>query len=226
MPSREDLTLRQVIDVVTGDDVASRHDLLRQSIEEAAGPLLRVIKDEAQAAALFPPEDFARFEELLGYSFPPGDAWLARAALTTKDFRADSLGQSSAAQRLAWIGDSKIYDVNSEALVAAFPTAAISDFSIARVARIKRVTLAGAARAVGADRLLLLGKSFVGQYGAAGARDNLSKAMLGEAFEAVLGAVALSGGLEAVRRCYFRRVPLPTTLARLQQETAEMNADP
>ena len=58
----------------------------------------------------------------------------------------------------------------------------------------------------------------------AAARDTLSKGMLGEAFEAVLGAVALSGGPEAVRRCYFRSVPLPTTFAKLQQETAELMA--
>ena len=39
-----------------------------------------------------------------------------------------------------------------------------------------------------------------------------------------MGAVALSGGAEAVRRCYFRSVPLPKTFAKLQHETAELMA--
>ena len=113
-------------------------------------------------------------------------------------------------------------------MVAAFPTAVLGELCVARVSRINRKTLSRAAKEIQIDQLLLLGKSFVGQYGAAEARSKLSKAMLGEAFEAVLGAVALSaGGEEAVRKCYFRSVPLPTTLAKLQQETAElMKADP
>ena len=223
MPPRDELTPRQVIDIASGDNVANRDDLLREGLAEAAGAHHRLFTDEAWAASHFPAEEFARFEERLGYSFPAQDAWLVRAALTTKAFGAESLGQSTAAQRLAWIGDAKICDVLSEALIAAFPTAAHGELCVARTARINRKTLAGAARAVGIDRMLVLSKSYVGSHGAA-ARDELSKGMLGEAFEAVLGAVALSGGPEAVRRCYFRSVPLPTTFARLQQETAELMA--
>ena len=223
MPSREDLTARQVIDLVCGEDAPGRHDLLGQSIEEAAGAHLRIFKDDTASVALFPPYDFARFEELLGYSFPAEDVWLARAALTTKAFGSESHGQSTAAQRLAWIGDAKICDLLCEALVAAFPAAAHGELCVARTARISRRTLAGAARAVGIHRVLLLSRSYVAAHGPA-ARETLSKGMLGEAFEAVLGAVSLSGGVEAVRRCYFRRLPLPATFSKLQQETAELLA--
>ena len=225
MPSRDDLTPRQVIDIVSGDDVTARSDLLRQSIAEAAGAHLRIFNDDIASAALFPPEDFARFEEKLGYSFPAQDAWLARAALTTKSFGAESLGQSTAAVRLAWIGDARIYDIMGEALIAAFPSVAHGELCNARVARISRQTLARAAKAVRIHRILLLGRSYLGPNGgedSAAVRDQLSPGMLGEAYEAVLGAVALSGGLEAVRRCYFRSVPLPTAFAKLQQETAEL----
>lgn len=224
MPSREDLTPRQVIDIVSGEDPAPRNDLLRQAIEEAAGAHLRLFKDEAESAQLFPADEFSRFEERLGYVFPREDAWLACAALTTKAFGYESVGQFLGAQPLAWLGDAKICDVLSEALIAAFPTAGRGELAVARSARVMRKTLACAATELRIDEFLLLGKSYVASFRAGGPRPVPSRDMLGEAFEAVLGAVAVSGGIEAVRRCYFRVAPLPTTLAKLRQETAEMMA--
>ena len=152
----------------------------------------------------------------MGYVFPPQDLWLLRAALTHKSFMAEA-GNFAAAERLAWLGDAHIYCIVGEALVTAFPEGAIGDLALARSARIKRTALSESAKAAGVSELLLLGKSYVVPNQTVDrARAALSPAMLGEAFEAVLGAVSISGGLEAVRKVYFRSAPLPKTLSALR----------
>jgi dsRNA-specific ribonuclease len=216
MPSRDDLTPAQVIDIVSGDDVAGRNDLLRQAIAEAAGGLHQMFTDDEISATFFDAEKFRNFQERLGYVFPEADFWLLRAALTHKSFMAEA-GNFAAAERLAWLGDAKLYFVVGEALVTAFPTAAIGDLAPARSMRIKRTTLSDSAKNAGVHEILLLGKSYITSKGTEeNARSGLSSSMLGEAFEAVLGAVSISGGLEAVRKVYFRSAPLPATISALR----------
>lgn len=106
----------------------------------------------------------------------------------------------------------------TDAMIAAYPSAGIADLTAARIGRISRESLSELARKAGMDGLVLVGKSFVGLGGGSGGT-GLSTGMLGESFEAVLGAVAASGGMEAVRESYFRMAPLPGKLRDLMAET-------
>lgn len=187
---------------------------MRESIADAAGALYStLLADEKAAAKVLPPRRIAEFEHHIGYSFPKDHAWLLRAALVHKSYKAEA-GRYAAADMLSWHGDACLYYLLAESMVAAYPSAGIPDLSGARIARISRESLSELAREAGMDGLVLVGKSFVG-IGSGG----LSTGMLGESFEAVLGAVAASGGMDAVRASYFKMASLPGKFRSLMAET-------
>lgn len=187
---------------------------MRESIADAAGALYStLLADEKATAKVLPPRRIAEFERHIGYSFPKDHAWLLRAALVHKSYKAEA-GRYAAADMLSWHGDACLYYLLAESMVAAYPSAGIPDLSGARIARISRESLSELAREAGMDGLVLVGKSFVG-IGSGG----LSTGMLGESFEAVLGAVAASGGMDAVRASYFKMASLPGKFRSLMAET-------
>lgn len=205
----------------SGDDEA-RRALFRESIADAAGALyLTLLTDEKAAAKVLPPPRIAEFERRIGYSFPKDHAWLLRAALVHKSYKAEA-GRYAAADVLSWHGDACLYTLLAESMVAAYPSAGIPDLTAARIGRISRESLSELAKGAGMDSLVLVGKSFLGISGGGGGGGGgggLSTGMLGESFEAVLGAVAASGGMEAVRASYFKMAPLPGKLRNLMAET-------
>ena len=227
----------QVVALATSNDAEARRALLREAVADAAGALYStLLTDDAAAARVLPPQRLAEFERGIGYSFPKAHTWLLRAALVHKSYKAEA-GRYAAADLLSWHGDACLYHLLSEAFVAAYPAAGVADLTAARIGRISRESLSEVARRAGMDDgLVLVGKSFVGLGGGGGAGGGsggggggggsgngggggLSTGMLGESFEAVLGAVAASGGMEAVRETYFKLAPLPGKLRTLMAET-------
>ena len=214
----------QVVALASSGDAESRRALFREAVADAAGALYStLLTDDSAAAKVLPPPRLAEFERNIGYSFPKEHAWLLRAALVHKSYRAEA-GRYAAADVLSWHGDACLYSLLAESMIAAYPSAGISDLTPARVGRISRESLSKLAREAGMDSLVLVGKSFVGiSSGGGGAAGSgcagLSTGMLGESFEAVLGAVAASGGMDAVRSSYFRMAPLPGKLRTLMAET-------
>lgn len=113
-------------------------------------------------------------------------------------------------QRLEFLGDAVLQLLLSEALYAAFPGEREGALSRRRATLANGATLAVLAREIGLDQALRLGPS----EESSGGRQRTSA--LGDAFEALLGAVYLDAGLEAVRAVALAAYgPLPARLAAL-----------
>lgn len=116
-------------------------------------------------------------------------------------------------QRLEFLGDAVLQLLLSEALYAEFPGEREGVLSRRRAILANGTTLALLARELGLDRALRLGPS----EESSGGRQRTSA--LGDAFEALLGAVYLDAGLEAARAVVRAAYgPLPERLAALGDE--------
>jgi len=120
-------------------------------------------------------------------------AHLARA-LTHASWVQDNPGGGGNNQRLEFLGDSVLQLILTEALFALFPEDREGDLSKRRAILGKGEFLSGLAREIGLDRCLRLGANEEATGGRA--RD----AALEDAFEALVGAVSLDGGLESARQ--------------------------
>ena len=120
-------------------------------------------------------------------------AHLARA-LTHASWAQENPDGGGDNQRLEFLGDSFLQLILTEALFALDPQDREGELSKRRAMLGGGRFLAGLAREIGLDRCLRLG---AGEEAAGGrGRD----AALEDAFEALVGAVALDGGLESARR--------------------------
>ena len=116
-------------------------------------------------------------------------------------------------QRLEFLGDAVLQLLLSEALYAEFPGEREGVLSRRRAILANGTTLALLARELGLDQALRLGPS----EESSGGRQRTSA--LGDAFEALLGAVYLDAGLEAARAVMRAAYgPLPERLAALGDE--------
>jgi len=116
-------------------------------------------------------------------------------------------------QRLEFLGDAVLQLLLSEALYAEFPGEREGVLSRRRAILANGTTLALLARELGLDQALRLGPS----EESSGGRQRTSA--LGDAFEALLGAVYLDAGLEAARAVVRAAYgPLPERLAALGDE--------
>lgn len=127
------------------------------------------------------------------------DPVLARQALThkswTNEHRDSGLGDN---ERLEFLGDAVLDLAISERLMARFPEAPEGVLSKLRAAMVDEVSLSAVARRIGLGELLYLGRG----EEASGGREKPS--LLADAFEAVIAAVYLHGGLKAVFRVVDR----------------------
>ncbi len=129
--------------------------------------------------------DPASLQSRLGYQFK--DQGLLSRALTHR-----SRGRSNN-ERLEYLGDSILGFVMAEALYARFPAAPEGDLTRMRAHLVCGPALAERARSIKVERCLLLGGSVRKSGG--GERD----AILADAFEALVGAVYLDGGMATVK---------------------------
>lgn len=129
------------------------------------------------------------FNELyrkLDYRF--ADPALLQRALTHRSKSSDNN------ERLEFLGDSVLSVVVSAQLYAQFPQLTEGELTRVRASLVRQDTLAGLARVLDLGRWLFLGG---GEYKSGGYdRDSI----LADAFEAVLGAVFVEAGFDAVRR--------------------------
>lgn len=121
----------------------------------------------------------------VGYTFR--DATLARAALT---HRSAGAGHN---ERLEFLGDAILGFLVAELLVAQRPGAREGELTRQRARLVRRETLAARARALNLGAALTLGP---GERKSGGARRD---SILADAFEALLAAIYLDGGLDAAR---------------------------
>nr|BBH95534.1 ribonuclease III [Thermogemmatispora argillosa] len=147
---------------------------------------------------------YRALEEALGVEFR--DPALLQLALTHRSYIYETPGAGRESnERLEFLGDSILAFVCADFLYRTFPQLNEGELSNLRAALVKTETLAQFARDLNLRSFLLLGK---GEQQSGG-----SQRVLASAFEAVLGAIYLDQGLEAVRRVIIPRVePLAHTI--------------
>ncbi len=135
-------------------------------------------------------------ERALGHAF--ADPQLARQALTHRSFGAPHN------ERLEFLGDSLLNCAVATLLFERFPRLPEGDLSRLRAALVNQSTLFEIAQSLGLGEALRLGE---GELKSGGFR---RPSILADAFEALLGAVFLDAGFEAVRasveRLYAERL--------------------
>ena len=129
-------------------------------------------------------------DQALGYTF--GDAALAERALSHRSAVADSKAVADNEQ-LEYLGDAVLGMIVSEYLVRTFPHWSEGQLSKSRARLVNAASLCAAARRLGLGEHMLLGRG----EEKTGGREK--PALLADAFEAVLAAIYLDGGLEAAR---------------------------
>ncbi len=118
---------------------------------------------------------------------------------------------------MAWVGDSVLHLVITEALMAAYPQAELGQLSLLRQYLISRAACLKYAQDLKLVQYLRVGLSYKPQGTIAGRLLNASDNMLAELFEAVMGAIYADGGLLRARTFYNSHWPLPHKLEAAMQ---------
>lgn len=138
-------------------------------------------------------------EKQIGYSFR--DPGLLRTALTHSSYvNEHSLRKQDCNERMEFLGDALLESASSRFLYAKFPLLMEGELSRKRAALVCESALARAARSVSLGDHLLLGKGM--EKG--GGRD--SDSILSDAFEALLAAMYLDGGIREAEALIERNV--------------------
>jgi ribonuclease-3 len=131
----------------------------------------------------------AAFQQRIGYAFR--DDGLLRLALTHPSLAHDQTDPVSHNQRLEFLGDAVLQLVLTRELYDRFPEVDEGPLTQARAQMVNRRTLASQGRRLALGEHLRLSRG----EAATGGREKAS--VLADAFEALVGAIYLDGGLEA-----------------------------
>ncbi len=135
--------------------------------------------------------DYRRLEEAIGYDFLQKS--LLQTAMTHTSFANEHKRKTEHNERLEFLGDSVLSIVVAEYLYRQNPPLPEGDLTRKRAALVCEQALSGFAQKVELGEYLRLGK---GEQGSGG-RSRAS--ILSDAFEALIAALYLDGGLEAAR---------------------------
>ncbi|NVN99616.1 MAG: ribonuclease III [Geobacteraceae bacterium] len=150
-------------------------------------------------------DKYASLEKIIGHQF--SDRSLLEEALTHRS-RSNELPGLSDNQRLEFFGDSILGFLVSHLLFDAFPQAREGELTSMRASLVDESSLAAIASSLGIGSCLQLGK---GEEKGGGRK---KKSILSDAFEAVIAAVYLDGGVTAAREVVQRHFsPLVQGLA-------------
>lgn len=137
---------------------------------------------------------YSRLQERLGYTF--GDRAVLLQSLTHTSYGHEFLQDKSVAQRdnerLEFLGDAILDVVVSDILLESFPSAHEGQLSKMRAAVVNEKTLAELARSVELQDAIRLGKGEIQTGGQS------KPSILASAFEALMAAIYLDGGFNAV----------------------------
>ncbi|MHC4549530.1 MAG: ribonuclease III [Planctomycetota bacterium] len=147
-------------------------------------------------------------EVLLGHSF------------REKEFLLNALSHSSikserqpSNERLEFLGDSVLGVIVSEALYRRFPEDDEGTLTRIKSQAVSRSTLQRVAVAMGLDRFILVGKGV--------AKREIPASLLGNLFEAIVGAIYLDAGLAATRKFILRHLDI--IIEEIVEDRAERN---
>ncbi|NLL36065.1 MAG: ribonuclease III [Fretibacterium sp.] len=133
-------------------------------------------------------------QEALGYFFRDGE--LLKAALRHSSF-AHERGETDSNERLEFLGDAVLGATVAKQLYEAYPDESEGELTQLRAKLVCKKALARWAAELELGRLLVCGKSMLG---------HIPSSVYADALEAVLGAVFLDGGYEAVERVVRRHL--------------------
>ena len=140
-------------------------------------------------------DKYAPFEEIIGYRFH--DRTLLEEALTHRS-RANEVQGEADNQRLEFFGDSILGFLISHLLYTRFPDAREGELTQMRAALVDESRLSAIALGFGLGSYLQLGRG----EEKSGGREK--KSILADAYEALLAAIYLDGGIAAVRNTIAR----------------------
>lgn len=156
----------------------------------STGPSAEITADVGAVAGN---ADWHPLEQRVGWRFQQRQLLLE--SLTHRSYAFESPDQGLVPnERLEFLGDAILGFLSAEYLFRAFPTLSEGELTDARAALVKAPTLAGFARHLHLGDFLRLGR---GEQRSGGRR---REPLLAAAFEALLGALYLDGGLDAARR--------------------------
>ncbi|MBR4125573.1 MAG: ribonuclease III [Victivallales bacterium] len=156
------------------------------------------------------PEVLASVEHAVDHVFQ--DRSLLLTALTHSSYASEQIPPVPWNERLEFLGDAVLEVIMSKRLFTHFPDLQEGALTRARALLVNEEATSGYARTLGLEDKLLLGK---GENLTGGRKRD---ALLGDAFEALLGAVYLDGGLEVATAIVEKVLPeLDETLKRLEE---------
>lgn len=138
------------------------------------------------------------FEKNIKYNFKNKE--LLKTALTHSSYANENRGGSAYNERLEFLGDAVLQLITSEKLYLENPHMPEGKMSKQRAALVCEEALAGYSSEINLGRYLLLGKG----EEASGGRHRHS--ILADAFEALIGAIFLDGGMENAKKFVLRFV--------------------
>ena len=151
-----------------------------------------------KASHAYAPEALGKLAQRLGFALPVPP--LLIQALTHPAFFEGQKGQHKDNQRLEFLGDAVLDLLVGEYLFRTYPEAQEGELSKMRAYIVCEASLAAAARELGLDACLRLGR------GSEASGDRQRPSVLADAYEAVVGAVFVTMGLDQAKEmilCQF-----------------------
>jgi len=153
-------------------------------------------------------ESIQDLEVLLGHSFRDRNYLIN--ALSHSSIKTDSRPSN---ERLEFLGDSVLGLIVSDALYRRYPNDDEGTLTRIKGQAVSRSTLQRIAVAMGLDRHIMVGKGV--------AKREIPASLLGNLFEAIVGAIYLDSGLAAARKFILRH--LDVIIAEIVEDRAERN---
>jgi ribonuclease-3 len=147
-------------------------------------------------------------EVLLGHAFRERN--LLENALSHSSIKSQNRPSN---ERLEFLGDSVLGLIVSDVLYRRFPTDDEGTLTRIKSHAVSRATLQRIAVAMGLDRYILVGKGV--------SKREIPASLLGNLFEAIVGAIYLDSGLSAVRKFVLRH--LDVVIHEIVEDRAERN---
>jgi ribonuclease-3 len=138
-------------------------------------------------------------EERIGYTFR--DKTLLRTALTHSSYAHErKINKVECNERLEFLGDAVLEQISSDYIYRHHPKMPEGQMSKLRASLVCETALAECAKKIGLGELLFLGR---GEEGSGG---RTKPSVTSDAYEAVIGAMYLDGGIEPARKFVEREV--------------------
>lgn len=144
-------------------------------------------------------ENISEFEEIIGYKFK--DKNLIFTALSHSSFANENKKQRNSNERLEFLGDSVLSIIVSDFIFEHYTFLPEGELTKLRASLVCEKALFEFAKEIRLGEFIMLGKGEINTGG------RTRPSILADAFEAVIAAIYLDGGIEAARKHVLRFIP-------------------